>query len=205
MKKENILNSDFFNRDTLTVAKELPGKNIIRNYSGIFLRAKIVEVEAYLGINDKASHSYNSRRTKRNEVMYGKAGGIYVYLIYGMYYLLNFVTKDINEPEAVLIRAVEPLDGINFMAQNRFGDNYRDLTNKRKINLTNGPGKLTKALAIDKTLNGKDLFTDELFVEDTDNKEKIFIDKRIGIDYAEEAKDYPYRFYIDNPYISKKL
>ncbi len=144
-----ILGTDFFKRDTVEVAKNLLGKKIIRNISGNFFCAKIVETEAYLGLRDRACHSYGGNITKRNEILYRHGGTIYVYLIYGMYNLLNIVTRDEDEPEAVLIRAVEPLENLNGMAINRFGKVYRDLSSYQKKNLTNGPGKLSMALGID--------------------------------------------------------
>ena len=198
-----MLEKDFFNRDTLTVAKDLLGKVIIRNDNGIVYRAKIVETEAYLGIEDRAAHSFGDRKTERTKIMYEDAGTIYVYQTYGIHFMLNFVTRDIGIPEAVLIRGVEPLNEFDNISLNRFGKIYKDLSAYQKKNLTNGPGKLTKALNIDKNLNGKNLFKDELYLEDDASIFDIIIDKRIGIDYAKEAINYPYRFYIkENPYVS---
>lgn len=198
-----MLYSEFFSQNTLDVAKNLLGKVIIRNYSGNFLYAKIVETEAYLGLNDRACHSYGGVVTKRNSILYKPAGTIYVYLIYGMYELFNIVTTD--KPEAVLIRAVEPINGIEFISKNRYNLEECKLSSYQKKNLTNGPGKLTKALKIDRSFNGKS-FDESFYIDEPKLKEdfKIITDNRIGIDYAGEAKDYPYRFYIDkNPYVSK--
>lgn len=198
-----MLNKDFFNRDTLTVAKDLLGKTIIRNDNGIIYKAKIVETEAYLGIEDRAAHSFGDRKTERTKIMYEDAGTIYVYQTYGIHFMLNFVTKGIGIPEAVLIRGVEPLNEFDNISFNRFGKTYKSLSTYQKKNLTNGPGKLTKALNIDKNLNGKNLFGKELYLEDDSSIFDTVIDKRIGIDYAKEAIDYPYRFYIkDNPHVS---
>lgn len=198
-----MLEKDFFNRDTLTVAKDLLGKVIVRNDNGIVYKAKIVETEAYLGIEDRAAHSFGDRKTERTKIMYEDAGTIYVYQTYGIHFMLNFVTRDIGIPEAVLIRGVEPLNEFDNISLNRFGKIYKDLSAYQKKNLTNGPGKLTKALNIDKNLNGKNLFKNELYLEDDESIFDIIIDKRIGIDYAKEAIDYPYRFYIkENPYVS---
>ena len=198
-----MLEKDFFNRDTLTVAKDLLGKVIIRNDNGIVYRAKIVETEAYLGIEDRAAHSFGDRKTERTKIMYEDAGTIYVYQTYGIHFMLNFVTRDIGIPEAVLIRGVEPLNEFDNISLNRFGKTYKDLSVYQMKNLTNGPGKLTKALNIDKNLNGKNLFKDELYLEDDASIFDIITDKRIGIDYAQEAIDYPYRFYIkENPHVS---
>lgn len=200
-----ILGTDFFKRDTVEVAKNLLGKKIIRNISGNFFCAKIVETEAYLGLEDRACHSYGGNITKRNEILYKEAGTIYVYLIYGMYNLLNIVTKNENDPEAVLIRAVEPIENIDAMAVNRFGKIYKDLSSYQKKNLTNGPGKLTMAMEIDRALNGKILSQDYLYIEEGEDVRNIIETKRIGIDYAGEDANLPLRFYIeDNPYVSVK-
>lgn len=199
-----MLDRNFFNRDTLRVAKELLGKIIVINKNDITYRAMITETEAYLGINDRAAHTFAGRKTERNKIMYEYAGTIYVYQTYGIHYMLNFVTLDQNQPEAVLIRSVDPIDGINQMSINRFEKTYEDLNNYQKKNLTNGPGKLTKALDIDKSFNGKNLFTKDFYITEGKNNFQIETDVRIGIDYAMEAIDYPYRFYIkDNPHVSK--
>lgn len=200
-----ILGTDFFKRDTVEVAKNLLGKKIIRNTSGNFFCAKIVETEAYLGLRDRACHSYGGNITKRNEILYRNGGTIYVYLIYGMYNLLNIVTRDEDEPEAVLIRAVEPIENIDGIAINRFGKVYRDLSSYQRENLTNGPGKLSMALGIDRSLNGKILSPDYLYIEEGEDVKNIVAAKRIGIDYAGEDAHLPLRFYlVDSPYVSVK-
>ena len=205
MTSGKILESNFFKRDTVEVAKNLLGKKIIRNISGNFFCAKIVETEAYLGLEDRACHSYGGNITKRNEILYKEGGTIYVYLIYGMYNLLNIVTKNENDPEAVLIRAVEPIENIDAMSLNRFGKIYKDLSSYQKKNLTNGPGKLTIAMGIDRALNGKILSQDYLYIEEGEDVRNIIETKRIGIDYAGEDANLPLRFYIeDNPYVSVK-
>lgn len=202
MKK---LSREFYSRDTETVAKELLGKILIHEVDGKRLSGKIVETEAYLGIKDKAAHSYGGRRTPRVEVMYGKAGFSYVFIIYGMYYCFNVVTQKEDIPEAVLIRALEPIENLDIIANNRFKKDYNDLTKTQIKNLTNGPGKLCDALKINKTLNNEDLCDNRLYIEDNDEEFNIITDKRIGIDYAEEARDYLLRFYIeDNKYVSVK-
>lgn len=207
MTHGKMLESDFFKQDTVEVAKKLLGKKIIRNISGNFFCAKIVETEAYLGLNDKACHSYGGNITKRNKTLYLEGGHIYVYLIYGMYNLLNIVTRDENHPEAVLIRAVEPLENLDALSQNRFAKNYEDLTNYQKKNLSNGPGKLSMALGIDRSLNEKKLSKDYLYIangEDISEKDLVTT-KRIGIDYAGEDAKLPLRFYIkNNPNVSCK-
>ena len=199
------LDRDFYSRDTLTVARELLGKVLVHNINGQKLRGIIVETEAYLGLRDKAAHSYGGRKTKRVENMYDLPGTAYVFFIYGMYYCFNIVTERIGVPEAVLIRGIEPIEGLDFMARNRFGVDYDNLTKRQKRNLTNGPCKLSIAFNIDKSLDGVDLCGDSLYLEHGDGREfNIVQTKRIGIDYAEEARDFPYRFYIQgNPYVSK--
>lgn len=199
------LNRESYSRDTITVAKELLGTILVHNIDGYTLKGKIVETEAYLGVVDKAAHAYGGRRTKRVETMYGLPGTAYVYLIYGMYYCFNIITVKEGVPEGVLIRGIEPLENIDKMAINRFGKSYDDLTKYQKNNLTNGPGKLSMAFNIDKTLDKEDLCNNRLYLEGRGEEEFNIIEtKRIGIDYAEEAKDYPYRFYIEgNLYVSK--
>jgi DNA-3-methyladenine glycosylase len=200
------IDREFYNRDSLIVARELLGKVLVHEINGQRISAKIVESEAYMGIADKAAHSYGGRRTPRVEVMYGGPGFSYVFIVYGMYYCFNIVTREEGNPQAVLIRAVEPIGGLDLMAQNRFKKTYNQLTQSQIKNLTNGPGKLCRALLIDKSLNGEDLCGDKLYVEEGDNEEfNIISSKRVGVDYAEEAKDYLWRFYIeDNKYVSVK-
>ncbi|KAJ52176.1 3-methyladenine DNA glycosylase [Clostridium tetanomorphum DSM 665] len=196
---------EFYNRDTITVARELLGKVLVTKQKGAICKGKIVEVEAYMGPMDKAAHSYNGRRTKRVEVMYGDAGFAYVYFIYGLYYCMNVVTREKDIPQAVLIRALQPLEGIDIMSNRRFDKNYDELSKREKMNLTNGPSKLCIAMDINRSFNGKDLCGDIIYIEDFKNdKFNIGVSKRIGIDYAEEARDYPWRFFIEgNKYVSK--
>lgn len=200
------LDREFYNRDTILVAKELLGKILVHEVNGKRIAAKIVETEAYLGVTDKAAHSYGGRRTPRVEVMYGKPGVSYIFMIYGMYYCFNVVTREEGIAQAVLVRALEPIEGLEEMAENRFKKMYDELTKGQIKNLTNGPGKLCNALLIDKNLNGEDLCYNKLYIEEANNnKFNIISTKRVGIDYAEEAKDYPWRFYIeDNKYVSVK-
>lgn len=201
----NKLSNEFYNRDAVSVAKDLLGKIIVKDVEGIMCKMKIVEVEAYMGTHDKAAHSYGGRRTARNEVMYGPCGFSYVFSIYGMYYCFNVITNKENIPQGVLIRAGEPLEGLNKMSFNRFKKSYDDLTKREKINISNGPSKLCLALNIDKKQNGINLSSDELYIEDSVEKPCIVTTSRINIDYAKEAKFYPYRFYIkNNQYVSVK-
>lgn len=198
------LDRHFYNRDTITVAKELLGKVLVYNDNGIIVSGKIVETEAYRGIMDKAAHAYGGKKTKRVEPMYGEAGHSYIYFIYGLYHCFNVVTEKIGTPEAVLVRALEPIDGIDIMSKKRFNKQVEELTKKEKINLTNGPSKLCSALSLDRNLNKEDLCGEKLYIEDRGYVEtNILSSKRVGIDYAEEARDYLWRFYIEgNPYVS---
>ncbi len=200
------LSREFYNRDSLVVAKELLGKVLVHEHNGHRLAAKIVETEAYMGWEDKAAHSYGGRRTPRVEVMYGGPGYSYVYFIYGMYYCFNIVTREEGVPQAVLVRAIQPLEGQEQMALNRFQKSYSDLSRSQLLGLGNGPGKLCQALRIDRELNGEDLCGHKLYLEDGEAQAfHIISAKRVGIDYAEEAKDFLWRFYIeDNSYVSVK-
>lgn len=201
------INREFYERETIQVAKDLLGKLIVKKVENETLVAKIVEVEAYKGLIDKAAHSYGGKITERNKIMYGPAGYSYVYMIYGMYYCMNVVTSVPNNPEAILIRALEPLSGLETMSKFRYGKYYNELKSREIINLTSGPGKLCKAFNITKNDNGVDLCGDNFFIAEPVTKESFNIveSKRINIDYAEEAKDFLWRFYIEgNKYISKK-
>lgn len=200
------LDRAFFNRDSLIVAQALLGKVLVHEIDGQRLSAKIVETEAYMGIEDKAAHSFGGKRTQRVEVMYGGPGCAYVFLIYGMYNCFNVVTREEGIPQAVLVRAVEPVEGFELMSQNRFNKHYNQLTKTQMKGLTNGPGKLCKALAIDRRLNGEDLCDSRLYIEEGGPELVTIVSaKRVGIDYAEEAKDFYWRFYIkDNQYVSVK-
>ena len=199
------LDRGFYARDTKTVARELLGKILVHDVDGMLFKGKIVETEAYLGIDDKAAHSYGGRRTKRVESMYARPGTAYVYIIYGMYNCLNMITVEEGVPEGALIRGIEPLEGIEQMAMNRFQKPLEELTKSQKRNLTNGPGKLSMALQIDRRLDGTDLCGDILYTEEGTEEEFTIVETtRIGIDYAEEAADFPYRYYIEgNPYVSR--
>jgi DNA-3-methyladenine glycosylase len=185
MKKR--LDRKFYNRSTLKIAQELLGKYLVIEKDGNYVSGKIVETEAYIGPDDPASHAYRGL-TPRNRIMFGDPGYAYVYLTYGMHHCLNFVTERKGFPAAVLIRALEPMDGIEILRKRR---KAKDL-----INLTDGPAKLCQALGIDRTLNGVDLCSDIFYVEDRGNKPtKIVSTSRIGI---KEGKDKKWRFYIEN-------
>jgi DNA-3-methyladenine glycosylase len=159
----------------------------------------IVETEAYMGPEDKAAHSYANRRTARTEAMFGEGCAAYVYFIYGMYYQFNVVTGREGVPHAILIRALEPLEGIEIMHERR--------PVKRDRDLTSGPGKLCRALAIDRSFNGEDLLGERVWIEAAAEKiapRRIASGPRVGIDYAAEYREKPWRFWIkDNPYVSR--
>lgn len=189
------LNKDFYTRDALVVAKELLGKYIIREINGHTLRAVITETEAYK-VTDKACHAYNYNLTPRTSVLF-KAGGIaYVYFTYGMYHCFNVVTDKEGEPAAVLIRGIEPIDDMEYMSLLRYNKPLSALTKYQLKNFSNGPGKLCMALDITRELNSEDLEGNRLYITEGISIDKFNSSKRIGIDYAEEAKDYLWRFYI---------
>lgn len=190
----------FYMRDAVTVGKDILGKIIVKKTAdGRIMSGRITEVEAYMGITDKASHSYGGRRTKRTEVMYKEGGYSYVFLIYGMYECFNVTVGRGGDPQAVLIRGVEPLENKNLMWEKR--------KVKKEKDISNGPGKLTKALGITREDNGADLVASEnIWLEDDGYKVKDIVETtRIGIDYAEEDALKPWRFYIkDSIFVSKK-
>ncbi len=191
----------FYTRDVITVAKSLLGKILVKIDGDFIYTGKIVEVEAYDGAIDQAAHTFRGK-TKRNEIMFGTGGFFYVYFTYGNHYCCNVVTGKKGHGTAVLIRAVEPLLGTERMLFNRFGNNVTG--NKEKINVTNGPGKVCKAFAIDKTHYGIDLTGDKIFIlkQPKIAVDKIVVTKRIGI---KKSVDLPWRFYIkDNLYVSRK-
>ena len=193
----NKLSKDFYARDTLTVARDLLGNYLVRNYNGELLIGKITETEAYIGRCDKACHAYGYKRTARTETLFAPPGTAYIYMIYGMYHCLNFVTEEEGEPAAVLIRALEPVSGLETMTSLRYPRSSSPLTAYQMKNFLNGPGKLCKAFSLDKSLNGADLSGNDLFVvESNETPTEIFSGPRIGIDYAEEAVHFPWRFWI---------
>lgn len=178
----------FYAQPTIQVARQLLGKYLVCESSDGKTVGKIVETEAYVGPHDLACHA-SKGRTARTEVMFGPPGHAYVYFIYGVYYCLNIVTQEVGHASAVLIRALEPIEGIELMERRRKTSELR--------NLASGPGKLCLALAIDKALNGLDMRGDVLYVEDRgEPPPKIVATPRIGVDYAGKWKDKPWRFLI---------
>ena len=200
--KHNKLPISFYKRkDVVIVARELIGKVVITNLDGLITSGRIVETEAYVAHIDKASHSFGGRRTAKNEHMYATAGTAYVYICYGMHQMLNVVTNDKDIPDAVLIRAIEPLEGIDIMLK-RTGKPKMDFT------LTRGPGNVGKALGIFKKHSGLHLLDEEIYLADDGFKTKdneIGISKRIGVESAFPDSELPYRFYVrGNKFVSGK-
>src|SRR5882724_5919114 len=192
---------EFYTRpNVLTVARELLGKLlVVPTTHGKRVSGLIVEAEAYRGPHDRAAHSYAGRRTRRTETMYGLGGTAYVFFVYGMYHQFNVVTSVEDAPHAVLIRALQPVEGIELMRRRRH--------NQPDHNLTNGPGKLCIALGIDRKLDGADLLGNKIWIEEAENisRQRILSGPRIGIDYAERWTDKPWRLWIkDNPFVSRR-
>lgn len=192
----------FYRRENvLQIAKELMGKILVTQWNGITTSGRIVECEAYADVMDKASHAYAGRRTNRNEIMYGDGGYAYVYLCYGIHHLFNVVTHGKDIPHAILLRSLEPLEGVEEMLE-RTGKEKADYT------LTRGPGNLSKALGIFTSHSGMLLTGKQLFLADDGFKygaKDIAASPRIGVDYAGKDALLPYRFYVKgNPYVSGK-
>ena len=180
----------FFLRDPETVAKALLGQRLVRTLNRKRVAGRIIEVEAYLGERDAAAHTYRGRRTPRNEAMYAIGGTAYVYFIYGLHHCVNVVTQDVNEPTAVLIRALEPVEGLDVMQRNR----------GRKDAVCDGPAKLCQALAIDRRLNGIDLTqSEQLWIERDEPISTFKRTPRIGVDYAGAWAKKPLRFFASPP------
>ena len=194
------LPADFYQReDVLLISRELLGKVLCTNFHGKLTSGIIIETEAYAGVTDKASHAYGGRRTKRTETMYAKGGSAYVYLCYGIHHLFNIVTNKENIPHAVLIRAIQPRDGIKIMLQRR---------NKKKIDhtLTSGPGSLTRALGITIKNSGTFLMDNLIWLEDQNinyTNQDILATPRVGVQYAGKDTQKPWRFKVEHsPWVS---
>lgn len=185
------LKKDFYTRNhVVEIAKDLLGKILVTKINGRITSGIIVETEAYNGIYDKACHAYNGRKTERNKVMYEEGGISYVYFCYGMHYLFNVVTNVRGIPDAVLIRGIVPYEGKTYIFQ-------RISEKSMKNGVFNGPGKVTKALGIDKSLNAESLLGNKIWIKDENiriHENNILVTPRIGVDYAEEDALQPYRF-----------
>jgi len=195
-----LLTRDFYDRDTVTVARELLGKHLVRvTETGELLVGRITETEAYVGRMDKACHAYGYKRTKRTETLFAPPGTAYIYLIYGMYHCLNFVTEPEGEPCAVLIRGLTAVENGDIIAKNRFDRKMEEMTPYQRKNFLNGPGKVCRGLSLTREQNGLDLTRREsgLYVCGGPAPGHIRVGKRIGIDYAQEAVDFPWRFWTE--------
>ena len=193
--------------NTVDIARRLVGCLLVRRFGDELLICRITETEAYVGAIDKACHAYGYRKTRRNATMFGPAGHAYLYLIYGMHTCLNFVTNGEGKPDAVLLRGLEVLQGQDTMCRLRYGKSWEQLSAYQRKNFLNGPGKCCKALSLDTSCDGLDLLGDELYIC-TDGADvglpsplpafRVAEGKRIGIDYAEEAVDFPWRFTLQH-------
>ena len=202
VKGLNKLDRGFYIRnDVLLIARELLGKILVTNFDGMLTAARIVETEAYAGVVDQASHAFGGRRTNRTEVMYQAGGVAYVYLCYGIHHLFNVVTNVKEVPNAILIRSVEPVYGMDVMLL-RTGKKIPDFT------LTRGPGNVSKALGISVLHSGLSLLKNPMFIAEDKipiMTDQIGITQRIGVEYAGNDAKLPYRFIVkNNPYVSGK-
>lgn len=200
------LDAKFFLRDTVLAAQDLLGRYLVRDDGGEIMVCRITETEAYVGAIDKACHAYGGRRTPRTETLYGAPGTAYVYLIYGMYSCLNFVTGPEGTASAILVRGGVPVYNEDAIARRRFGVTAEAMSAYQRKNFLNGPGKLCKGLSIDRTLNNLPLGSGPLYLahelsglglERRPDALPFHTGKRVGIDYAGEAVDFPWRFWLD--------
>jgi len=197
MKIKKLTTAFYRQKDVVKIARELLGKMLVTEIDGVRTAGRIVETEAYAGVTDRASHAWNERRTNRTAVMYLPGGLAYVYLIYGIHYLFNVTTNVKDTPHAVLIRALEPVDGIADMKARFLHP---------PANITAGPGNLSKALGIHTTLTGESLTGRKIWIEDAPPlpEEEIIASTRVGVAYAGEDAYLPYRFHIkNNKWVSK--
>jgi DNA-3-methyladenine glycosylase len=198
MKAKKLTAAFYRQKDVVKIAGELLGKMLVTEIDGVRTAGRIVETEAYAGVTDRASHAWNERRTNRTAVMYLPGGLAYVYLIYGIHYLFNVITNVKDTPHAILIRALEPVEGMEAM-QARFH-------HPAPRNITAGPGNLSKALGIDLTLTGESLTGHKVWIEDAPPlpEDQIVVSTRVGVAYAGEDAYLPYRFSVkDNKWVSK--
>ena len=197
MQRPSKLDRSFYDRPALNVASDLLGKVLVRRLKGRSFAGVIVETEAYAGPHDLACHA-SKGKTPRTSIMFGPPGYAYVYMIYGMYFCLNVVTESEGYPAAVLIRALDPLENVERMRQLRNDP-------KRDVDISSGPGKLCMAMSINKKLNGVDLTGKIVWIEDRKlNPGPIQTSPRVGVGYAGEYKDKPWRYFISgNPHVSR--
>lgn len=192
------LSRKFYQRDAATLARDLLGRVLVRVLpDGTRLAGRITETEAYLGTADKAAHSYGGRHTQRNAAMWGPPGHAYVYFVYGMHYCVNVVARRAGDPQAVLLRALEPLEGLDVMRAHRAG--RIPAARLKPRDFASGPARLCQALAIDRALDHADLVTGEvLFIERGRRvpADRIIATPRIGVGYAEEWAEKPLRFVV---------
>jgi len=202
LRRRSKLRRDFYTRaDTLAVARDLLGRRlVVPTPAGERVSGRIVEVEAYLGVEDKAAHSYGGRRTARTETMFKIGGTVYVFFVYGMHHQFNVVAGPEGEPHAILVRALEPEEGVELMRLRRPVKDEREFTS--------GPGKLCQALGIDRSFDGEDLTGSRVWIEDAGavvESNRIASGPRIGVAYAEEDALKPWRFWLrDSPFVSRK-
>ena len=186
---------EFYKRDADQVARDLLGKHLVHRLPQGEAAVKITETEAYLGVTDPACHSYGDRRTCRTQPLYGPGGHAYIYLIYGIYHLLNAVTGETGDPCAVLIRAAVPVRGEELLARNRYGKPYRELSKSQLRGLCDGPGKLCRALGLTMEQNQWDLCRSPLMITEGASQGGLIVaGPRIGVDYAGEAAAWPLNF-----------
>jgi DNA-3-methyladenine glycosylase len=200
MSTRKKLGLSFYDRkDVVLIARELLGKILNTQFDDVHCSGRIVETEAYRGVRDRASHAFGGKRTTRSEDLYGEPGTVYVYICYGMHHLFNVITNKKNIPHGVLIRALEPMEGVEQMLI-RTGKLSADFT------LTKGPGNLSRALGMSKLQTGGNLFSKDIYIEDDGlryKKDEIVVTKRIGVESALEDAELPYRFIVKgNPYVS---
>jgi len=192
--------SFYLSTDVVSIARNLIGKYLFTSFDGLITGGYIIETEAYNGVIDRASHAYGNRMTPRTSIMFQQGGIAYIYLCYGIHEMLNVVTSVEGQPHAVLIRAIQPTEGLDIMQARR---NMAVI----KPNITRGPGSVAKALDISRRVNGISLQSDTMWIEDRGlviPDEQIAAAPRIGVDYAGDDALLPYRFYVKgNPYVSK--
>lgn len=201
-RRRQKLKLNFYDRkNVVSIAEDLLGKILVTQIDGLRTSGRIVETEAYAGINDRASHAFGGKRTARSEHLYGPPGTLYMYICYGMHHLVNVITNKKDIPHGVLIRALEPLEGVEWMLK-RTGKTKLDFT------LTRGPGNLARAMGLSKSQSGGNFFSEEIFIEDDGTrykKNQILVTHRIGVESAREDAELPYRFIVKgNPYVSAR-